>query len=256
MPYYPNGFIYEINIYILLNRLSKELKRKIPLRNVPVKFWRDLKQQGFNYIWLMGIWRRSPASRKVSLNDESLKDEYSRILKDWTREDIPGSPYAVCAYEPDERFGTFDDLMALKKKINALGLKLILDFVPNHTALDHPWSKEYPQRYICGDLNSVENYGREEFYKVDNKTFVAHGKDPNFPSWKDTIQLNYASQETRNVLINTLLQIAPYCDGLRCDMAMLVTNRIFQQTWSHLLKNHTMPAEEFWVTAINAIKAK
>ena len=252
----PNGFLYEINAYVFLNRLSKELKRKITLRNIPVKYWRDLKRQGFQYVWFMGVWQRSPASREVSLTDEKFREEYIQVLGKWSKEDVTGSPYAVSQYEPDERIGTLEDLKTLRKKLNALGLKLILDFVPNHTGLDHPWSKEYPQRYICVDTKYFENHDQADFYKTAKDTYVAYGKDPYFPSWKDTLQLNYASPETREALIETLLRIGSCCDGLRCDMAMLVMNRIFQQTWSHLLHDTKMPEEEFWVTAIKSVKAK
>ncbi len=238
MKEYTNTYLYEINTFVFLDKLSEQLNKKISLKNIPDTVWKDLKSKGFQYVWLMGVWQRSQQSRSFSLTSPELKKEYTEVLGDWTDEDVSGSPYAISEYKPDSRFGDFTDLKKLKEKLNNLGLKLILDFVPNHMGLDNAWLKMHPERFLS------------------NKNYIEHGKDPYFAPWRDTLQINYASSETRKALSKLLLDIGQYCDGLRCDMAMLVINRIFEQTWAHLLGGTQMPREEFWSAAIAKVKGK
>ena len=90
-----------------------------------------------------------------------------------------------------------------------------------------------------------------------NKYF-AHGRDPFFPAWTDTIQINYFSQAARDCMSQILLNLPQYCDGVRCDMAMLVLNNVFHNTWIGLLNNYGFqkPNDEFWDFAIKAVKNK
>lgn len=249
-------FLYEINTMTFLNRLSEENGRPVGLKDVPLDFWNDLKAQGFSYVWMMGMWQRSGASRDFSLTLPELRQEYSQILGEWTEEDVTGSPYAIGEYQPDPRFGTVADLKRLKETLNRLGLKLILDFVPNHMGLDHPWSRTHPERFVYCFPEALNDHHQNDFTKISSRLYVAHGRDPYFAPWRDTLQLNYASMDTRAGLTDLLLKIAPFCDGLRCDVAMLVINRIFQKTWAHVLHDIKMPDGEFWVEAIRSVKAR
>ncbi len=96
----------------------------------------------------MGVWRRTPVSSREAIGSQNLRSLYSKILPGWKDEDITGSPYAVYDYKLEPAFGSPDDLPGLKEKLNRMGLKLILDFVPNHFAVDHPWTIEHPQRFV------------------------------------------------------------------------------------------------------------
>ena len=109
----------------------------------------------------------------------------------------------------------------------------MLDFVPNHMGLDHPWVEEHPEYFITGtelDLaRAPKNYTWVKRKRGD--LLLAHGRDPYFPGWPDTLQLNYANPATQEAMIGELLKIAGQCDGVRCDMAMLVLPDVFERTW-------------------------
>jgi hypothetical protein len=87
----------------------------------------------------------------------------------------------------------------------------------------------------------------------DENLFVARGRDPYFAPWSDVAQLNYFNPDCRQGMIGILKDIAQYCDGVRCDMAMLVTNEIFSRTWGNFLKSWHAPATEFWEEATAAL---
>jgi hypothetical protein len=76
---------------------------------------------------------------------------------------------------------------------------------------------------------------------------LAHGRDPYFPGWPDTLQLNYANPATQEAMIGELINIAGQCDGVRCDMAMLILPDVFERTWGQ-------QARRFWPTAINRVR--
>ena len=125
----------------------------------------------------------------------------------------------------------------------------MLDFVPNHTAPDHPWVKSNPDYYVQGSEAQIgsapQNYLRVETDR--GPRILAHGRDPNYPGWPDTLQLNYANPELQQSRIDELIAIAGKCDGVRCDMAMLVLPEVFQRTWS-------VTPEPFWPKATAAVR--
>ena len=83
---------------------------------------------------------------------------------------------------------------------------------------------------------------------------LANGRDPYFPAWPDVVQLNAFSPELRAAVIETLSSIADQCDGVRCDMAMLMMNDIFERTWGE--RAGPRPTEDYWPTVIPAVKAR
>jgi len=78
---------------------------------------------------------------------------------------------------------------------------------------------------------------------------LAHGRDPYFPGWPDTLQLDYANAATQEAMIGELLKIAGQCDGVRCDMAMLVLPDVFERTWGQR-------APLFWPTATQRVRER
>jgi hypothetical protein len=79
---------------------------------------------------------------------------------------------------------------------------------------------------------------------------IACARDPHFPPWRDVAQLNYFNPETRQAMRAVLRRIAGHCDGVRCDMAMLVLNDVFERTWRARLHGEwPRPADEFWPAA-------
>lgn len=249
-----NPHLYQANALVYLRRAEQKAGKKLTLSSIPAKEWKELVRQGFDLLWLMGIWQRSPAAREQALNIAELRQAYDKVLPGWKPEDVAGSPYAVHSYIPDERFGSADDLKKLRAALNAADLRLILDFVPNHLAFDHPATLSNPEYFITGTAEqAAANTGL--FFKTAEGRFLAHGKDPFFLPWSDTVQINFFSEAARRFLLATLMKIAETADGVRCDMAMLGMNSVFPKTWKDFVKEER-PKTEFWVWAIAEVKKK
>jgi glycosidase len=248
-----NPAIYEINTAAWLWELSQNLGRVITLKNIPAGEWDRLKAHGMDYVWLMGVWKRSRESCQICLTSSDLQASFEKALPGYHVQEVIGSPYAIQDYSPDPVLGTWNDLAKVKKELNQRGMGLVLDFVPNHTATDHVWIYEHPEYYIQGQETDYQNHPGDFFQVAVNNLpyYIAHGRDPNFPAWTDTAQLNLNNPATRLALKQEIGRISRYCDGIRCDMAMLVMNQIFQGVWGNLCRWPT-PATEFWVDLIQS----
>jgi hypothetical protein len=245
--------IYEINTLPWLNTLSEIYGHKITLNNIPVELIDQefvAKQQ--DAIWLMGVWERSPKSRDLAINNEGLQKEFQKALRYYSTDDVIGSPYAVHYYHVSSLLGGPEALASFRKELNSRGILLILDFVPNHVAVDHLWTLEKSNVFIKGTLDDLIKKPYDYFSLGD--MVYAHGKDPNFPAWTDTVQINAFSEDARSKALNTLLSIAQQCDGVRCDMAMLMTNDVFSKTWGE--KAGDPLEKEYWVELIEKVKKK
>lgn len=154
-----------------------------------------LKNLGVDVIWLMPIHPIGKERRKGSL----------------------GSPYSVVDYfaiNPD--FGTETELRELIQQAHQLGLKVILDWVPNHTSWDAVWKQNHPEYYtkINGEFTNPLN---------------EHG-DP-IEDWSDICDLDYNQPATRTAMIDAMKYWVEQfdIDGYRVDMAGLVPNSFWQQ---------------------------
>ncbi|OGO17290.1 MAG: hypothetical protein A2Z02_06120 [Chloroflexi bacterium RBG_16_48_7] len=250
-----NPFLYEINSYTFLSKMAARYGRELTLPDIPDREWQDLADKGFNLVWLMGIWQRSALARRMAVSNTNLRQAYNFLMPGWTEKDIAGSPYAVYDYSLDSRLGKKEDLPRLKEKLNSMGLGLIVDFVPNHLALDHPWTLSKPGRFVEGTKKAIADHP-EWFFRNENGVYLAYGRDPYFPPWIDTVQVNFFSHDLRKAFIDELLRIAEVSDGVRCDMAMLGLNDIFQWVWREIFLRRNEPATEFWTEAITAVKAR
>jgi glycosidase len=245
-----NPKVLEINTFPWLYSLSEIYNTRISLKNIPVQiFSQEIKL--FDVVWLMGVWERSPASKNLALEHPDLVKEYHKALHDFRDEDIIGSPYAVYYYHVDKNIGGIEGLKEVRKKLIEHNVQLILDYVPNHVSIDSLWTFE-SDLFIEGTLDDLMSHPYE-YFSIGEKVF-AYGHDPNYPSWTDTVQINAFSEEARKKTIRTLLNIAELCDGVRCDMAMLVTNKVFSKTWGE--KAGPSPDKEFWEEIIPAVKEK
>jgi glycosidase len=246
--------LYEINTWLWLDELSKRAGRRITLGEIPENEWDRLAALGFDLVWLMGVWQRSPLARRLARQDPNDQHEFDISRPGWKLEDVVGSPYAVQDYRPDPRIGVSVDLDLVRTKVNDRGMRLILDFVSNHTALDHPWIETHPEYYVRG---SLDDFRRDPgaFFLVEHANggcdLIARGRDPYFPPWKDTAQLNFFEPTARKAIMNQLREVARHCDGLRCDMAMLLLNDIFERVWRSYLGTAKRPITEFWAEARN-----
>jgi hypothetical protein len=198
-------------------------------------------------IWLMGVWQRSPAGRQIALNDSSIMAACRTVLPDLTDADIAGSPYGIKSYTIDTRLG---ELEPARTELRRRGLGLILDFVPNHVAVDHDWTLSHPEYFIQGTTENLITSPDAYFRAADQ--ILAHGRDPYFPPWTDTAQLNAFSPALRRAASETLLQIAGQCDGVRCDMAMLLLTDVFTKTWGNA--SGSASRNEFWSDLIETVR--
>jgi len=244
--------IYEINTWVWMSDLSRRHRKVVGLGTVPAQEWDAIASHGFDAVWLMGVWERSPAGIEISMRSRGLLEDFRRALPDFSAEDNVGSPYCVRRYVVDGHLGGPEGLAAARRALRERGLRLILDFVPNHVAPDHPWVGQDLDYFVQGGADDARN-DPESFVEVGGKVF-ARGRDPNFPPWPDVLQLNAFRPALREAVIETISEIAEQCDGVRCDMAMLVLNQIFERTWG--ARAGSRPGDEYWATVIPAIKAR
>jgi len=244
--------LLELNAFFFISRMSKKYGRPLTLMTVPDSEWKSFAEQGFDYLWLMGVWTRSPRSAAHAAKEPGLCRAYDLILPDWKREDVTGSPYAIYGYELDPYLGKPEELLRFKMKLNGLGLGLILDFVPNHLAFDHPWTLERPELFVSCRPETLRTHPEWSFITADGKK-IAHGRDPYFAPWIDTAQINFWSPKAREAWLTELLRLAKVADGVRCDMAMLAMNDVFQKVWGEHITD-TRPYTEFWEEVIPEVK--
>lgn len=247
-PRYPT--IYEINTWVWLASLSRKYGTSIDLSSVPAAEWDAIAALRFDSVWLMGVWERSPAGIAISNQNESLLSDFRHALPDFRTEDNVGSPYSVHRYVVDQHLGGPEALARAREELARRGLRLLLDFVPNHVAPDHPWVSEHPEYFIRG--NAEDSARDPASYFALNEIFYAHGRDPYFPAWPDVLQLNAFHPDLRREAAETISNIASQCDGVRCDMAMLFLNEVFARTWGG--RSGQKPDAEYWAEVISAPK--
>jgi len=248
-PHYPS--LYQINTRVWLRRLSGDADKQVTLADIDDVTIDCFAERGFDWIWLLSVWQTGAAGRTVSRSNPQWRAEFTALLPDLREEDICGSGFAITAYTVSDALGGERALAQFRERLARRGIKLMLDFVPNHTAPDHPWVKAHPDYYVEGNEAALAG-SSQNYLRVDTDfgpKILAYGRDPNFPGWPDTLQLNYANPELQAARIDELLGIAGNCDGVRCDMAMLLLPEIFQRTWG-------MAAEAFWPKATAAVHEK
>ena len=244
--------IYEINTAIWLGDLSRAAGRQVTLADVPASAWDDVTPAGADAVWLMGVWERSPAGLELANANAGLQASFRDALPDVRRDDVIGSPYCVRRYVVDDSFGGPRALAEARAKLAARGVRLLLDYVPNHVAPDHPWVTTHPELLVNGDEADIEAEPAAWVRAAGH--ILAHGRDPYFPPWPDVVQLDAFSPALRAATVQTLSDIAGQCDGIRCDMAMLMTNQVFAKTWGG--RTGQEPGEEFWPTVIAGLRSQ
>lgn len=250
-PWPKRPIIYEINTQVWLRELGMKKKAPVTLATVPKSEWDALAALKVDAVWFMGVWERSPAGIAVAMGNEGLLADFRRALPDFTEADNVGSPYCVRTYEVDPHLGGKEGLAKARRELAKRGMRLILDFVPNHVAPDHPWVAKHPDYFIHGNYD--ECLREPAAFIATGGHVFACGRDPYFPAWPDVLQLNAFSGGLRAAVIDTVSSIAEQCDGVRCDMAMLVMNDIFQRTWGE--RAGVRPDEEYWPEVIGAVRA-
>ena len=247
--------LFQLNTRVLLGELGRSLGREATLDDLPDPLLDEAAARGFDWVWPLGVWRNGPAARAVSLARADWRQGFRKDLPDLRDDDITGSPFAIQAYETKPEFGGDAALARLRGRLAKRGLSMLLDFVPNHMSPDHPWVEAHPEWLIEG---TADDLAREpqNFARLGGRV-LAHGRDPYFPGWPDTVQLNYRHPGLRAAMIAELRRVAALCDGVRCDMAMLVLPDVFARTWGDrsVPRDGSSPADgSFWPEAISAVR--
>ena len=246
---YPS--LFQINTRVWLTELSGTLGRPATLDDIPDAELDRMAHAGFDWIWMLSVWQTGPAGQQVSRSNPEWRKEFEETLPDLREEDIAGSGFAITGYTVHQALGGDSALARLRERLRQRGLKLMLDFVPNHTGPDHPWVETHPEYYIPGteaDLEQApQNYTRVK--RQGGELILAYGRDPYFPGWPDALQLNYGNAALQSAMIGELIKIAAQCDGVRCDMAMLVLPDVFERTWG-------IPAPPFWPQATGQVRER
>jgi hypothetical protein len=243
--------LYQINTRVRLTELSHALGRRATLDDIPDAELDRLAELGFDWVWFLSVWQTGPTAQAISRANPEWRREFAATLPDLTDEDIAGSGFAIQNYTVHRDLGGDAALARLRRRLQQRGLKLMLDFVPNHMAPDHPWVDEHPEYFVHGSESDLAS-APQNYCRVQTKSgsqVLAYGRDPYFAGWPDTLQLNYGNPDLQRAMIGELTRIAGQCDGVRCDMAMLVLPDVFQRTWG-------IRAELFWPKATESVRRK
>ncbi|HUX93625.1 MAG TPA: alpha-amylase family glycosyl hydrolase, partial [Ignavibacteriaceae bacterium] len=236
------------NSYVWLDQLSKKYRRLINrLDQIPDEELDKLANWNFTALWLIGIWERSSASRKI---------------KQLTgNPDAAPSAYSLFDYIIASELGGEEAFENLKHRAGQRGIRLASDMVPNHTGAYSKWVIEKPGYFIQTDMPPFPNYTfyspnlsddsrveiriedryytREDaavvFQRRDTMTgsvrYIYHGNDGTHMPWNDTAQLNLLNPEVRESLIQTILHVAKKFPIIRFDAAMTLSKKHYQRLW-------------------------
>ncbi|MEZ4985841.1 MAG: alpha-amylase family glycosyl hydrolase [Saprospiraceae bacterium] len=247
-----NPILYEINTRVWRHRFGEDTR----LLDIPFAYWQQLAALGVEYVWLMGVWQTGPNVLHYAL-ESGLQEAYRQALPDWTERDIIGSPYAIDRYVLHPDLGLPEDLPLLRQRLNDCGLRLLLDFVPNHFHAESGYVSSHPDVFLEVSQDALEK-DSHTFYQppgLGGRVF-AHGKDPWFAAWQDTAQVNYTHPAAQAFMLEQLLHIAAQCDGVRCDMAMLPLPQVMAQTWGAYLGAASGQTPAFWPKAIQTVRSQ
>jgi glycosidase len=244
----PNLVLLAKTVYVWLDQLGKKYDRAITtLEHIPDEELDTLARWGFNGLWLIGVWERSPASRRIKQkcgNPEAL-----------------ASAYSLFRYEVAADLGGEKALRNLKQRAEARGIRLASDMVPNHMGIDSPWVCEHPDWFVSleqspfpsysfsgEDISSdprVAIYLEDHYYDrsdaavvfkwVERRSgavhYIYHGNDGTRMPWNDTAQLNYLHFKVREAVMQTILSVARKFPIIRFDAAMTLTRKHYQRLW-------------------------
>ncbi|KAL0236855.1 hypothetical protein PCE1_000252 [Barthelona sp. PCE] len=250
---YQNAAIFEQSAAPWLYALSQKYGTKITFANIPdaeINFIVDFK---FDLLYLLGVWQKGEIGPNLDRNNPDILEDCHKLMDNCNpKVDIIGSPFSIVEFVVAEEFGGNEGLAVLRQQLKRHGVGLMLDYVPNHTALDSPNVEACPECYIrCPE-------GWDCDPEVYYKNGIAFGSSGKGDHWRDVAQLNYWEPKTMHYSINNMLAAASMCDALRVDMAMVVMNDNFENSWKPQLDawGYSRPTQEFWSYAIKQVKAK
>ncbi len=236
------------NSYVWLDQLSKKYKRSITrLDEIPDEELDTLSRWGFTGLWLIGLWERSEASKRI----KQLRGN----------PDAVASAYSLYNYDIASDLGGDEAYQNLRDRAWKRGIRLSSDMVPNHMGIDSQWLVEQPDWFISLDYSPFPSYTfngpnlswnervgiflEDHYYnntdaavvfkRVDfwtgSEKYVYHGNDGTSMPWNDTAQLNYLLPEVREAVIQTILHVARKFPVIRFDAAMTLAKKHYQRLW-------------------------
>ncbi|MCK6551037.1 alpha-amylase, partial [Myxococcota bacterium] len=234
--------------FVWLDQLSKKYSRPIhTLAEIPDEELATLASRGFTALWLIGLWRRSHASKQIKL----LQGNH----------DATASAYSLHDYEIAPELGGEDAYQVLRSRAQRHGIRLASDMVPNHVGLDARWVIEHPERFVQSphppfpgyrftgpelstdprvSIKIEDGYWQRTdaavvFQRVDRHTgetrYIYHGNDGTTMPWNDTAQLDYLRADVREAVIQTILHVARKFPIIRFDAAMTLAKKHYQRLW-------------------------
>ncbi|MFZ5434174.1 MAG: alpha-amylase family glycosyl hydrolase [Calditrichota bacterium] len=244
----PRVVLLAKSIYVWLDQLSRRYGRRITkLDEIPNEELDRLAHWGFTGLWLIGLWERSEASRKI------------KHLRGNT--DAVASAYSLWDYRISGDLGGNEALANLRERALARGIRLASDLVPNHMGLDSKWVREHPDWFIqldhppygayhysgpdlSGDpdldLRVEDGYWSQTdaavvFRRIDRRSgdtrYIYHGNDGTSMPWNDTAQLNFMRPDVREAVIQLIIYVAKNFPIIRFDAAMTLTKKHYQRLW-------------------------
>ena len=278
------------NAFVWLAQLSARHGSSIErLDQVPAAALDDLAADGFNALWLVGVWRRSPASKTIKrLRGQPFAE---------------ASAYAIDEYVVADELGGEAALDALRDAAWQRGIRLASDMVPNHTGLDSRWVVEHPERFVhlseppfpgytfTGPDVAVDERVQVRIedgyydgtdaavvYQVRDAAsgtvrYLYHGNDGTLMPWNDTAQLDYLRADVREAVIETIVAVAQRFPIIRFDAAMTLVRRHVRRLWHpapgeggaipsrsrHALSREEFDAampREFWREVVEVVAAR
>ena len=249
-PRYPS--LYQINTRVWLTELSRRLGRPATLDDVPDAELDRLAAMGFDWVWLLSVWQTGPAGQRVSRSNPEWRREFEETLPDLREEDIAGSGFAITGYTVHDGLGGDAALARLRERLRQRGLRLMLDFVPNHTGLDHPWVEDHPEYYVAGTEDGPGPGARRTTPGSGAPRATCCSRTAatrTSPAGRTRCSSTTATRPLQEAMIGELERIAGQCDGVRCDMAMLVLPDVFERTWGR-------PSQPFWPAATRRVRER
>ncbi len=236
------------SVYVWLDQLSRSHEHAITrLDQIPDTELDRLAGWGVTGLWLIGLWQRSEASR--------------RIKQEMGNPEAAASAYALHAYRIADDLGGDEAWRNLSDRAGQRGIRLASDMVPNHMGLDSEWVVNHPEYFLqldqppypayrfdgpdlCHDervsIRLEHGYWDHSdaavvFQRVDNHTgearYIYHGNDGTSMPWNDTAQLNFLLPEVREAVTRVILDVARRFPIIRFDAAMTLAKKHYQRLW-------------------------
>ncbi|MCR5386278.1 MAG: histone H1-like repetitive region-containing protein [Treponema sp.] len=244
----PKVVLMAKTVLVWLDQLSKKYGRAIErLDQIPDEELDALRDEGFTGLWLIGLWERSNASK--------------RIKQICGNPEAAASAYSLMDYEIAQNLGGWGALENLRGRLWQRGIRLASDMVPNHTGMDGRWVIEKPDLFIQRRDNPFPQYSfngenlshdsrvsvylEDHYYskndcavvfkRVDNYTgdtrYIYHGNDGTGMPWNDTAQIDFLNPKAREEVIQEILHVARNFPIIRFDAAMVLAKKHIRRLW-------------------------